>query len=66
MAQAMSFFNVPVISPLTTREIQPRKMLINTIPSKKSLAKRMMSYVDSLDAQYENPCVLIIADSKNK
>jgi hypothetical protein len=26
----------------------------------------MMSYVDSLDAQYENPCVLIIADSKNK
>ena len=66
MAQAMSFFNVPVISPLTTREIQPRKMLINTIPSKKSLAKRMMSYVDSLDAQYENPCVLIIADSKNQ
>ena len=66
MAQAMSFFNVPVISPLTTREIQPRKMLINTIPSKKSLAKRMMSYVDSLDAQYENPCVLIIVDSKNQ
>ena len=66
MAQAMSFFNVPVISPLTTREIRPRKMLINTIPSKKSLAKRMMRYVDSLDAQHENPCVLIIADSKNQ
>ena len=66
MALAMRFFNVPVISPLTTREIQPRKMLINTIPSKKSLAMRMISYVDSLDASHENPCVLIIADSKNK
>ena len=66
MAQAMSFFNVPVISPLTTRDIRPRKMLINTIPSKKSLAKRMMRYVDSLDAQHENPCVLIIADTKNQ
>ena len=66
MAQAMRFFNVPVISPLTTREIQPRKMLINTIPSKRSLAMRMISYVDSLDASHENPCVLIIADSKNK
>ena len=66
MAQAMSFFSVPVISPLTTREIQPHKMLINTIPSKNTLTKRMMSYVDSLDAQHENPCVLIIADSKNQ
>ena len=66
MAQAMTFFNVPVISPLTTREIRPRKMLINTIPSKKVLAKRMISYVDTLDAQHENPCVLIIADSKNQ
>ena len=66
MAQAMRLFNVPVISPLTTREIQPRKMLINTIPSKRSLAMRMISYVDSLDASHENPCVLIIADSKNE
>jgi hypothetical protein len=28
MAQAMSFFSVPVISPLTTREIQPHKCLL--------------------------------------
>ena len=66
MAQAMSFFGIPVISPLTTREIQPRKMLINTIPSKKSLAQRMITFVDTLDATNENPCVLIIADKKNQ
>ena len=66
VARGMSIFNIPVISPLTTREIQTQKTLFNTIPSKKTLRERIQVYIDSLDAVTENPCVLIVADVKNQ
>lgn len=65
VAQAMTIFNIPVISPLTTRDIRSYKTLFNTIPSKETLHKRFSSYIDSLDASTENPCVIIIADEDN-
>ncbi len=66
VARGMSIFNVPVISPLTTREIEPQKTLFNTIPSRKTIEERIQVYIDSLDATAENPCVLIVADAKNE
>ena len=64
MAQAMAFFDVPVISPLTTRDLKMANTSFNTIPSRKTLSKRISAYIDSLDAAIENPCVMIIADDK--
>jgi LysM repeat protein len=66
VAQALTFFNVPVISPLTTRSFQSHKTSFNTIPSKNTLKKRMSAYVDLIDGTTENPCVLIISDKKNR
>ena len=66
VAQAMAFFDVPVISPLTTRDLKMAKTSFNTIPSRKTLSKRISAYIDSLDAAIENPCVMIIADDKNQ
>jgi LysM repeat protein len=66
VAQALTFFNIPVISPLTTRNYQQYKTSFNTIPSRETLSQRISVYIDSLDAVTENPCILIIADEKNQ
>lgn len=66
VAQALTFFNIPVISPLSTREFKSYNALFNTIPSKQTLSKRLSIYIDTLDMVSENPCVLIIADDKNQ
>ena len=66
LAQAMAFFNIPVVSPMTTRDIKASKVTFNTIPSKRSLSKRLSTYIDSLDANTDNPCILIISDHKNR
>ena len=66
VSQAMSFFNTPVVSPLTPRNFQSYKTSFNSIPSKENLSKRIATYIDSLDAITENPCILIISDDKNR
>ncbi len=66
VAQALTFFNIPVISPLSTREFSMSNTLFNTIPSREVLSKRLSVYLDALDASAENPCILVIADEKNK
>lgn len=66
VAQAMAFFNVPVVSPLTTRDIKPSQATFNTIPNRSTLSKRLSTYIDSLYANTDNPCILIISDDKNR
>ena len=66
VSQALTFFNTPVVSPLTPRNFQSYKTSFNAIPSKETLSKRIASYIDSLDAITENPCILIISDDKNR
>lgn len=66
VAQALTFFDTPVVSPLTTRIIQSHKTTFNSIPSKENLSKRLSAYIDALDANTENPCILIISDEKNR
>ena len=66
VSQALIFFNTPVVSPLTPRNFQSYKTSFNSIPSKESLSKRIATYIDSLDATVENPCILIISDEKNR
>ncbi|MDG1822762.1 MAG: LysM peptidoglycan-binding domain-containing protein [Flavobacteriaceae bacterium] len=66
VARGLSFFNIPVISPLATSNVAAQKTLFNTIPSEKVLNEKIELYIDSLNAKTENPCVLIIADEKNQ
>ena len=66
VARGLSYFNIPVISPLATSAIAPQKVLFNTIPSQRALKEKITIYIDSLNAVTENPCVLIVADEKNK
>ena len=66
VAQALTFFDIPVISPLTTRDYQMYKTSLNTIPSRETLKQQISIYIDSLDLVTENPCILIIADDKNQ
>ena len=66
VSQALTFFNTPVVSPLTPRNFQSYKTSFNAIPSKETLSKRIASYIDALDAITENPCILIIPDDKNR
>ncbi len=66
VSQALTFFNTPVVSPLTPRNFQSYKTSFNAIPSKETLSKRIASYIDALDTITENPCILIISDDKNR
>lgn len=66
VSQAMSFFNTPVVSPLTTRSFKSYKTSFNSIPSKERLGSRLSTFIDTLDIKTENPCILIISDDKNR
>jgi len=66
VAQALTFFNIPVISPLTTTPFKLYNTSFNTIPSKETLRKKISGYLEALDNVTENPCILIIADEKNQ
>ena len=54
-----------LVSPLTTKLLTMRKNVVHTFTDRKLLRERMHRYIDSLDKQAENPCVVIIADDEN-
>ena len=56
---------LPLVSPLTTKLLTMRKNVVHTFTDRKLLIERMHRYIDSLDKQAENPCVVIIADDEN-
>lgn len=56
---------VVVVSPLTTKPLEMRKNVVHTMPKRSLLEERMQRYIDSLDQNAENPCVVIVADADN-
>ena len=57
--------NIPLVSPLTTKPLTMRKNVVHSFTDRKSLRERMHQYIDSLDQNAENPCVVIVADTEN-
>ena len=58
--------DVPIISPLTSNEIELNENVFQSIPSKKLQRELMFSYVDSLIVKDPDPCVMIIYDSTSE
>ena len=58
--------DVPIISPLTSNEIELNENVFQSIPSKKLQRELMFSYVDSLIVKDPDPCVMIIYDSSSE
>ena len=55
----------PLISPLSSNEIEINQNVIQSMPSKLIQRKRMLKYIDSLIDGEPDPCVMIIYDNKN-
>ena len=58
--------DVPIISPLTSNEIELNENVFQSIPSKRLQRELMFSYVDSLIVKDPDPCVMIIYDSSSE
>lgn len=57
--------NVPLVSPLTTKPLTMRKNVVHSFTDRKLLKERMHRYIDSLNKQAQNPCIVIVADAEN-
>ena len=55
----------PLVSPLSSNEIEINENVIQSMPSKLIQRKRMLKYIDSLIDEDPDPCVMIIYDNKN-
>ena len=55
----------PLVSPLSSNEIEINENVIQSMPSKLIQRKRMLKYIDSLIEEEPDPCVMIIYDNKN-
>ena len=58
--------DVPIISPLTSNEIELNENVFQSIPNKRLQRELMFSYVDSLIVNDPDPCVMIIYDSSSE
>tara|TARA_B100000953_G_scaffold96533_2_gene79089 strand:- start:10184 stop:11620 length:1437 start_codon:yes stop_codon:yes gene_type:complete len=56
----------PLVSPLSSNEIEINENVIQSMPSKLIQRKRMLKYIDSLIDEEPDPCVMIIYDNKNR
>jgi LysM repeat protein len=57
---------VPVISPLSTKKVDLKTNVYQSIPDEKLLRKTMLNYLDRKLEKAINPCVMIIADKENQ
>ncbi len=55
----------PLVSPLSSNEIEINEHVVQSMPSKLIQRKRMLKYIDSLIDEDPDPCVMIIYDNKN-
>lgn len=57
---------VPIVSPLTSKEIKLNKNVFQSIPDLESQRNLIYSYVDSLIIKDPDPCVLIIYENETE
>ncbi|MDG2314527.1 MAG: LysM peptidoglycan-binding domain-containing protein [Flavobacteriaceae bacterium] len=57
---------VLVISPLSTKKVDLKTNVYQSIPDEKLLRKTMLNYLDRKLEKEINPCVMIIADKENQ
>ena len=55
----------PIVSPLSSKEIDIIENVVQSMPSKSNQRDRMFSHVDSLIIDNPDPCVMIIFDNNN-
>lgn len=55
----------PLVSPLSSNEIEINEHVVQSMPSKLIQRKRMLKHIDSLIDEDPDPCVMIIYDNKN-
>ena len=56
----------PIVSPLSSKDIEINENIFQSMPSKKDQRERMFKYIDSLIIDDPDPCVMIIYDDKNE
>ncbi len=56
----------PIVSPLSSKDIEINENVFQSMPSKKDQRERMFKYIDSLIIDDPDPCVMIIYDDKNE
>ncbi|MAU63478.1 MAG: hypothetical protein CMC38_03895 [Flavobacteriaceae bacterium] len=65
VSRAIIKSKTPIVSPLSSNEIEINENVIQSMPSKLIQRKRMLKYIDSLIDKEPDPCVMIIYDNQN-
>ncbi|HIF84625.1 MAG TPA: LysM peptidoglycan-binding domain-containing protein [Flavobacteriaceae bacterium] len=58
--------NTPVISPLTSKEIEINNNVFQSMPSEESQRDKMFKYIEQIIETNPDPCVMIIYDDKSQ
>ena len=58
-------FKTTIVSPLSSKEIEINKNVVQSMPSKVNQRKIMFNYIDSLIEIDSDPCVMIIYDNES-
>ena len=58
-------FKTTIVSPLSSKEIEINKNVVQSMPSKVNQRKIMLNYIDSLIEIDSDPCVMIIYDNES-
>ena len=58
--------NTPVISPLTSKEIEINSNVFQSMPSEESQRDKMFKYIEQIIETDPDPCVMIIYDDKSQ
>jgi len=66
LSLALNEFNIPIVSPLTSNEIDINKNVFQSIPSIKLQRELMFRHVDSLIALDPDPCVMVVYDKSTE
>ena len=66
LSSMLSEFNTPIVSPLTSKEINLNKNIFQSIPPVELQRELMFRHVDSLILQDPDPCVMIIYDTSTE
>ena len=66
LSSMLTEFNTPIVSPLTSKEINLNKNIFQSIPPVELQRELMFRHVDSLILQDPDPCVMIIYDTSTE
>ena len=66
LSRAIVKSKIPIISPLSSKEIEINENVVQSMPSKLNQRNRMLEYIDLMIEDEPDPCVMIIYDNNHE